>query len=111
MQASVPLRNVYYLLCYAWKRHRERDLVETDALEGTQGAALIAKIIHDGVTHLLRRGLDRGYRTFVDETSQPRGKLLVNATVQRGLLQHGRVVCEQDELTRDILNNQLLLAT
>jgi 5-methylcytosine-specific restriction enzyme subunit McrC len=64
-----------------------------------------------GVRRLLRRGLDRGYQTFTDELIAPRGRLRVDRMIKEATQLRGTAICDFDELTHDILPNQVLKAT
>jgi 5-methylcytosine-specific restriction enzyme subunit McrC len=107
---AIPVRNVYYLLCYAWNWLEARNLVNIDALPGDRAENLLGKVLQDGVAHLIRRGLDRGYSAFDDEGRRLRGKLLVSETVRRSLLRYGRVACRMDELSYDVPHNRVIKA-
>jgi 5-methylcytosine-specific restriction enzyme subunit McrC len=107
---AVPIRNIYYLLCYAWDRLDALDTTEAGALSGDRVENLLAKVLHDGVTHLMRRGLDRGYLEVEQEGRQLRGKVLLVETAQRLLLQQGRVACRTDELSHDVRHNRVIKA-
>lgn len=107
---AVPIRNLYYLLCYAWDRLDARDLVDAGALEGDRVEDLLARVLRDGVRQLIKRGLDSGYVTVPQDGRRLRGKLLVAQTAQRLLLQQGRVACAPDELTTDVPHNRVLKA-
>jgi 5-methylcytosine-specific restriction enzyme subunit McrC len=78
---AIPVENVYYLLCYAWDRLEARTLVNIDAVPGNRVESLLGKVLQDGVAHLIRRGLDRGYTAVDEEGSRLRGKLLISETV------------------------------
>ncbi|MDA1036081.1 MAG: hypothetical protein O3B65_04265 [Chloroflexi bacterium] len=107
---AVPIQNVYYLLCYAWDRLEALDSVDVGGLSGDRVENLLGKVLHDGVSRLMRRGLDRGYLAVDQEGRQVRGKVLLVETAQRLLLQQGRVACRTDELSRDVPHNRLLKA-
>jgi 5-methylcytosine-specific restriction enzyme subunit McrC len=107
---SIPVRNIYYLLCYAWDRFEAKDSVRVseDAADSIEN--LFAEVLRVGVSTLLRSGMDRGYQPERHETRQPRGKILVTETLQRLLLQQGRLICEQTELTHDVPHNRAIKA-
>ncbi len=107
---AVPIQNVYYLLCYAWDKLGALDTTDVGALSGDRVENLLAKVLHDGVAHLMRRGLDRGYLPFEQEGRQLRGKVLLVETAQRLLLHQGRVACLTDELSHDVQHNRVLKA-
>ena len=60
---KIPIKNVYYLLCYAWSHVEENDLVDVAALDEFKHVQdLLGTILADGTFRLLRVGIDRGYR-------------------------------------------------
>ena len=58
---NIPILNVYYLLCYAWDKLAEREVVAMHALNSMTLADLFARVLINGTNHLLKRGFDRGY--------------------------------------------------
>ncbi|NIQ13085.1 MAG: restriction endonuclease, partial [Candidatus Dadabacteria bacterium] len=56
---SIPIQNIYYLLCYAWNKLEEKDLVNVQEEDTTKLIDLFAKVLINGTTYLLKRGLDR----------------------------------------------------
>jgi 5-methylcytosine-specific restriction enzyme subunit McrC len=59
----------------------------------------------------MRRGLDRGYTEVQDDISGVRGRIVVGDTLRRNLLRFGRASCRFDELSYDVLHNQIIKAT
>ncbi len=55
---KVPIKNVYYLLCYAWDHVREGHSVDVGSEEFDGPVDLFAKVLNEGVARLLSRGLD-----------------------------------------------------
>ena len=108
----IPIANVYYLLCYAWDHVEERDVVRVDALDQLDGVHnLLGKVLAAGTFHLLRTGIDQGYREVCEDVAGVRGKAVVGETVKRALRARGRVACEFEELSRDVPHNRVLRAT
>jgi 5-methylcytosine-specific restriction enzyme subunit McrC len=108
---NIPIENIYYLLCYAWDNLEEKDLVKVDPIGDTRLADLFAKVLINGIYYLRRRGLDRGYLDFAEETGHLRGKINFNQTIKRNLLTCAKAHCEFDNLDHSILHNQILKAT
>lgn len=105
----VPIRNFYYLLCYAWGHVEESDLVDAAALdEFTEAQDLFGKLLAEGTFLLLRRGIDRSYRELTEEIPGIRGKLELGETIKRASLVRGRTVCTTVNLSRDVLHNRIL---
>lgn len=111
-QSKIPITNIYYLFCYAWQHVEERDLVPVEALDEHEKVHdLFGLLLAEGVFKLVRAGLDRGYLDQHEDLSGVRGKINVSDTMQRALRPRGRVACEFQELSYDILHNQILKTT
>jgi 5-methylcytosine-specific restriction enzyme subunit McrC len=49
---KIPVRNLYYLLCYAWDRLEEGDVVAAEQEGATELVDLFARVLEGGVpTH------------------------------------------------------------
>src|SRR5690242_16948293 len=107
---AIPIRNLYYLLLYAWDKFPEGEQVEVGAEASPDLPDLLARVLLSGSRRLLRRGLDRGYLGAVEELAAPRGRFLLGDTTKRNSLLNGRVVCAYDELSVDVPHNRILKA-
>ena len=109
---KIPIANIYYLLCYAWKHFDERDVVRLEEIEGLRRIHdLLGKVLAEGTFRLIRRGIDRGYQEVRDDLAGIRGKIVMEETVKRALRIRGQVTCEFEELSRDVLHNRILRST
>jgi 5-methylcytosine-specific restriction enzyme subunit McrC len=111
MAVTIPIQNLYYLFCYAWDRFPEGKALTVGTEESPEPLDLFAKVLINGIERLLRRGLDQGYCEHEEETSSIRGRIVLNETLRRNLLQHARAFCRFDELQRDVPHNQIIKAT
>lgn len=107
----IPIQNIYFLLCYAWDTLQEGELVHIQQDECHCYADLFARVLRSGVTHLLKRGLDRGYITEAEDTSSLRGKFDVSTTIKHNCLRHVRVHCLFDSLSHDVVHNRIIKTT
>ncbi|MER8491705.1 hypothetical protein NKH53_26165 [Mesorhizobium australicum] len=108
---KIPIRNLYYLFLYAWARFPGGAVGESGIDESPDLPNLLAKLLLAGMRRLLRRGLDRGYQSFTQELVGPRGRLRLDRMVKEFTELRGTAVCDFDELTHDVLHNQILKAT
>jgi 5-methylcytosine-specific restriction enzyme subunit McrC len=108
---AIPVQNIYYLLSYAWNDFESGELVDVESLDSTELVDLFAHVLIEGTSHLLRRGLDREYRTFSQEIAGVRGQIDFNTSLRKMLFQQGKAQCRVDELTHDVLHNRLLRST
>lgn len=108
---KIPVLNIYYLLCYAWDRLAERDVVDVDTVDSPGLADLLARVLVNGTHHLIRRGFDRGYATQREWTSRPRGRIDFQQVAKQGRTAAARLPCSFDEFSHDVLHNQILKTT
>ena len=102
----------HYLLCYAWRHFEEREVVRLDELDELESVQdLLGKVLAQGTFRLIRRGIDRGYRDVREDLSGIRGKIAVGETAKRALRARGRVTCDYEELSHDVLHNRILRST
>ncbi|MHC4143593.1 MAG: 5-methylcytosine-specific restriction endonuclease system specificity protein McrC [Planctomycetota bacterium] len=111
MQSKIPVKNIYYLLCYSWNTLAEGDVVDVSAVDSTELADLFASVLIAGTNHLLRRGLAQEYKTYEDDLASIRGRIDVATSARKQLLQHGKARCIYDELSVNTLPNRLIKST
>jgi 5-methylcytosine-specific restriction enzyme subunit McrC len=99
------------MFLYAWARFPGGAVGEVGIDESPDLPNLFAKLLSAGTRRLFRRGLDRGYKTFTDELTGPRGRLRLDRMVKEMTQFRGAAVCDFDELTHDVLHHQVLKAT
>lgn len=107
---TIPIRNLYFIFCYAWAQFPGGDTVDVGVDECPDLQNLFGKVLVEGVNRLMRRGLDRGYREFVEETRSPRGRILLDETSKGQTMRRGAVICRFDDLSHDVLHNQIIKA-
>ena len=107
----IPIQNIYYLLCYAWNRLDERDVVEVSAEESPDLLNLLARVLLNGTKTLLKRGLVKQYLTETEIYQGIKGKLEVGQSLRKNLFAKGLAVCEYDEISVNILSNRILKTT
>jgi 5-methylcytosine-specific restriction enzyme subunit McrC len=108
---KVPIQNLYYLFCYAWRFIPDDLAFDVGGIRSPDILNLCAHVLTAGIDRLLRRGIDQGYLSFSEETSRLRGRIDISATVTRLTWLHARAVCQFDELTPNTVHNQILRST
>lgn len=112
MATTIPITNLYYLLAYAWDhRLSEAEMVAIDADSCPDLNNLFAKVLANAAHRLVRRGLDRSYVPFEEETSRIRGRIDFSASEKIQSRTRGKLVCIYDELSADVLHNRIVKAT
>lgn len=105
---SIPVQNLYHLLTYAWDQLDEADEVAVAAEPADSLLDLLARVLVQGTTHVLKRGLARDYVPETELTGRLRGKLLLSESVRQRTLPQARGWCAFDELSHDVPVNRLL---
>ena len=108
---SIPIQNIYHLLTYAWDELEAAEQVGVTAEPEEGLLELLTRVLLQGTTHVLKRGLSREYVGQEELTGRIRGKLLLADSVRQNTLPKAQAWCAFDELSHDILPNRLLKAT
>lgn len=108
---QIPIQNIYYLLCYAWNKLEESEIVDVNEIDSTELIDLFAKVLSNSCSRLLKQGLDRYYIEHEDVIMGIKGKFNFSATIKQNVLPLSKTACIYDEFDYDILHNQILKTT
>jgi 5-methylcytosine-specific restriction enzyme subunit McrC len=108
---KVPIQNLYYLFCYAWRFIPEELAFDVGATDCPDVVNLCGQILVTGIDRLLRRGIDRGYDQRIEESARVRGRIDVAGTINTLSWLNAKVVCRFDDLSPEVLHNQILRST
>ena len=108
---AIPIKNLYYLLCYAWDQLEQAALIDVSGAPTTELVDLLAAVLCDGIRHLSRRGLEQGYQYYEEELSGVRGRIDLSSSSGQIALVRGNAICRYDDLTVNTLANQLIKST
>lgn len=108
MIPKIPIQNLYYLLCYVWDVPDQRNKVKVDGEKCHSLENLLAIILLNICGHLLKRGLAQSYCYELQEVEGVKGKLEMSSSLKSGRMRLGYTHCQLDELSQDILINQIV---
>ncbi|MCM1500970.1 MAG: 5-methylcytosine-specific restriction endonuclease system specificity protein McrC, partial [Clostridium sp.] len=108
---GIFIKNIYYMLSYAFQVLKQENFEEVAAEEFEQASDLFAAILAKGVAQQLKQGLYREYITKHDTLSVMRGKLDMPETIRNRIQRKQKLACEFDEFSEDNLYNQILKTT
>lgn len=108
---TIPIENIYYLLCYAWDKLNEKDRLQIGAEECSTMPDLFARILINASRILLKRGIDKNYVDRTEERYGVKGKIDISTTLKQDLLSYQKTVCTFDEFSANTLPNRILVAT
>lgn len=107
----VPIQNIYYLLCYAWDRLEARDERWVNAVPDAPLLGLLADMLIRHSQKLLRKGFQQQYQQQEAELTALRGRIQILESQRKKLPQQHKMLCRFDELSHDVLLNQVLVAS
>lgn len=108
---TIPIQNTFYILCYAWGMGDMREKLNVGAEECGSIANLLVHVLLNATDDLLIRGLAQGYLVFDNEVDGIKGKMNITETLKHGRYRQGKTFCHYDELSSDILINQIICST
>lgn len=105
---SIPIRNVYYMLAYAFTglRQGEFQFLAGEPFENIQD--LFAAILSAGVGRQLKLGLYRTYRTHTQPLKTVRGHIQMSGTIRSRVARQNAITCTYEALTENNIFNQIL---
>lgn len=108
---KIPIRNIYYMLSYAWNILDQAETVNVGSEEFDNIYNLLARIYINGINNLKKRGFVRYYIEKKELTSTLRGKIDISSSIKEQSIQYGKMVCTFDEFSEDIILNQIIKTT
>lgn len=107
----IPLRNVYFMLTYAFRCLRQASYADLDAKEFPDAKNLFAAILGKGISQAVKQGLYREYAENREASPVVRGKLCFPETIRIRCQNKRDVFCEFDDFSEDNLSNRILKTT
>ena len=107
----IPIRNIYYMLSYAFQVLREQGYkdIETEPFENA--AELCAAILSKGVSLQLKRGLGREYIEKTEPLSSLRGRIEISESIKTRSMMRRQLICTFDEFSENSYMNRIVKTT
>lgn len=111
MADNIKVKNIYYMLAYAYQTLREAGFEDLGAEDFDNIHDLLAAILARGVSDQVRRGLYRDYIPRQEALSALRGRICVGESIKQQTLSLGKLVCAYDEFSENSAHNRILKTT
>ena len=108
---SIPLRNIYFILSYAWKYYRPSDLKKVDTKDFRNETEFFAELFIIILSKYLKRGLHQDYILQRNSIQTIKGKVDFNNSMKLTSLGLKELECQYDEYSSNNEVNQLIYAT
>lgn len=106
----IPIKNVYYMLSYAFQVLNKKQYKKLKTEEFENIAELFSEILIITLNNQIKRGLERDYIEKQDTIPTIHGKINITSSITP-YIQHRELVCEYDEFTLDSYKNQIIKTT
>ena len=108
---NIPIKNIYYLLSYAWNKLEEGNKMNLREDDYSSSLNLFARVFDNILTIILKRGLDRNYINLKEKIRTIKGRVDFNSTIKTLSHLNKKYYCDFDNFSENILNNQIIKAT
>lgn len=108
---KIPIRNLYFLLLYAWDLLEEGEAIDLAGLKSDQPIDLLAYVLAKGFERVIKRGIDRSYVNRSVVLQGVRGAIDFSETLATAAFTMRKLVCGVDELDHDNIQNRILKTT
>jgi 5-methylcytosine-specific restriction enzyme subunit McrC len=109
--SRIPIKNIYYMLAYAWNHPHEKNFISVLGDDEKDLVNLLTKILIIKVKALIKKGFYKEYVQNQDESGIIRGKILFKESIQTFSHRRGKMHILEDDMTHDILHNQVIKTT
>ncbi len=107
-QLKIPIKNLLYMYSYAWDMVSAQRLIQLAATDNFTSTDIFAELFLINVNQVLHRGLQHQYVEYTADLNCARGRIDFVETMTKLKISSGRLHCEFDEFTEDVLLNQII---
>lgn len=108
---NVEVRNIYIMLCYAFECIKDKvppQIQNVQLVETIESIDLMAFILNNNLSILLKTGLMSRYKPIHESSYFVRGKINTKTYSSLDYIVKRKFMCEYDEFTLDVLENQII---
>lgn len=110
-KSIIPIKNLFYMLCYAWNVLDIKDDINVDRDDFVDAYDLLARIFTFGIEKLIKNGFHRSYVSVCEDLSTIRGKINLTQTINNNSMLDKKIYCDYDEYSTNDCFNQILKYT
>ena len=107
----IPIRNIYYMLSYAFQILQEQSYNNILTEEFDNVAELCSAILSKGISMQLKRGLNKDYTEVKEPLSAIKGKIDISDSIKTFSVTKSQLVCSYDEFSENSYFNKILKTT
>lgn len=103
---NIPIKNIYYLILYAFDKVKNKDVISNKDFEDVKDfEEIIIELFIEEANKIVKKGLFRNYNEISEDLNLIKGKVDIKKTL---LLTNGKLACNYDEFNSNNDYNKLL---
>lgn len=110
-QHKIPVKNIFYMLCYAWDTLDQKEKIMAGSEDFNNIYDLLASVYITGCKNILKRGLNKNYVLQCQNVSLVRGKIDFTESNKPAQYFKKSVICHYDEFLNNMILNQIIVST
>ena len=108
---NIPIKNIYYMLSYAFRSLSENKYSLLEAEEFKNANDLYAAILIRGISSQLKRGMAKEYINNTVAICSLRGRIVVSETIKTNCLLKKQAICSYDIYSENSYMNKIIKTT
>jgi 5-methylcytosine-specific restriction enzyme subunit McrC len=112
MNFKVPIKNIYFMLCYSWGFLEQLDETKLENIDKQNFYDFFTEVLVKSLQPLIKKGFDRNYIQKNEEIRTIKGKIDFSNTFKKmSLKTKGTIYCDYEEYSYNVLQNQIIKTT
>jgi 5-methylcytosine-specific restriction enzyme subunit McrC len=112
MNFKVPIKNIYFMLCYSWGFLEQLDETKLESIDKQNFYDFFTEVLIKSLQPLIKKGFDRNYIHKNEEIRTIKGKIDFSNTFKKiSLKTKGTIYCDYEEYSYNVLQNQIIKTT
>lgn len=107
----IKIKNIYYMLSYAFTILNEKGYKDISVEEFDNIGELFSEILIHGISYQLKKGLHKDYIDEKDSLTTIRGKIDITSAINEGTILKNKLICEYDDFNDNNQLNQIIKST
>lgn len=107
----IPVRNIYYMLSYAFQTLNMQGYKDVATEEFSNVAELCAAILSKGISSQIKRGLGREYIPQTEVLSSPKGRFDLTESIKSCTIPKKQMACSFDDFSVNSYMNRIIKTT
>ena len=96
MADQIKIKNIYYMLSYAYQNLNEGPYKNVDPETFNNIHELLSAILIRGTSNQIKRGLHRDYLPYTETTGRLKGKIDITESIKQQTMMNRKMVCHYD---------------